>query len=416
MLNRLPVFRTDAPAWLSSRLTSPTALGWYIFAFTSPLIGGLIGRVIKERPWLVDFDALACAGVNMTRDLSPYAIKPFCEGMKATPYVYAPQIAGVFGHMIEALSYDLLRLSYVLALAIALGFIGWVGMVKAMPHAPNALRIPVYAILTGGSIASGNIGILLHAIILLCALQLDKHRWPFILAVIFGAFFKPTLMTYFIVLLYQDRPMKSRLATGFAAGIAGILAYLALIKSAGPLSDEWRASLDQIVMTEQPGIGFFSWMPWIGLEPSSTPSLILAALFMVTVAALGFAMAHWGKITAFERIMLGLGVAQLLNPRLMDYDILYIAPAVVLMATMSRHLGLRQYQAVTWGLLIMCASILLINNWDANALPIIPMSGLGITLLMLWVGSQIVWLNREKLIAPFTGLKKPRLQSGLEPL
>lgn len=416
MLNRIPVFTTDAPAWLSSRLTTPAALGWYIFAFTTPLVGGLIGRIVKERPWLVDFDALACAGVNMARDLSPYAIKPFCAGMKATPYVYAPQIADVFGHMIEALSYDLLRLTYLMALAVALGFIGWVGMVKAMPNAPNALRIPVYAILTGGSVASGNIGILLHAIILLCALQLDKQRWPFILAVIFGAFFKPTLMTYFIVLLYQNRPLKLRLMTGIAAGITGILAYFALIKSAGHLSDEWRASLDQIVLTEQPGIGFFSWMPWIGLEPSSTASIILAVLFMAMIAGLGFAMAHWGKITAFERIMLGLGVAQLLNPRLMDYDILYIAPAVVLMATMSRHLSQIQYRIVTWSLLIMCASILLINNWDANALPIIPMSGLGITILMVWVGVQIVWGHRDKLIAPVRALRKPRLQGGLEPL
>ncbi|OYW79527.1 MAG: hypothetical protein B7Z26_07915, partial [Asticcacaulis sp. 32-58-5] len=138
--------------------------------------------------------------------------------------------------------------------------------------------------------------------------------------------------------------------------------------------------------------------------------------FMAMIAGLGFAMAHWGRITAFERIMLGLGVAQLLNPRLMDYDILYIAPAVVLMATMSRHLSQVQYRMVTWSLLIMCASILLINNWDANALPIIPMSGLAVTILMLWVGSQIIWINRDKLSLPLKGWRKPRLQGGLEPL
>lgn len=144
--------------------------------------------------------------------------------------------------------------------------------------------------------------------------------------------------------------------------------------------------------------------------------MALAGLFMLTIAGIGFAMTHWGQITANERIILGLGVAQLLNPRLMDYDILYIAPAVALMATMSRHLGVTRYRVVTWGLFGVCAAVLLINNWDANALPIIPMSGLAITILMLWVGSQIIWINRDKLARPLKDWRKPRLQGGLEPL
>lgn len=265
-----PPLTVDAASWLSARLRTPKAIGWYIFAFTLPLSSGLIGRIIKDRPWLVDFDALACAGNHMTRGLSPYDITPFCQGMKATPYVYAPQIAGIFGHMIEALNYNALKALYLLALAIALIFIGWVGMVRTLPNAPNALRIPVYAILTGGSVASGNIGILLHAIILLCALNLHKHRWPFIVAVIFGAFFKPTLMTYFIVLLYQDRPLKSRLGFGILAGVAGIAAYVSLMLFAGPLAVDWKQSLDQIVLTEQPGIGFSHGCHGSALSPDQT--------------------------------------------------------------------------------------------------------------------------------------------------
>ncbi|ESQ80459.1 hypothetical protein [Asticcacaulis sp. YBE204] len=397
----------NAINWLEHQPVAAHGLGWLIALFTLPLSSGLVGRIIKDRPWLVDYDAYACAADTVGKGLSPYSLTPFCDGMNATPYVYAPQIAQVMAPVVETLGHDLSKTLYLLILGAALTFIGWAGMIRAFPKASPLLRIPVYAVLTGSSIASGNIGIILHALILLTAFDLDRRRWPFVAAVIFGALFKPTLLTCLLVLLYQNRPLKDRILGGAVSGVLGVGAYVLLMKTAGGLSDDWRTSLQQIVMTDQPGIGFFSWMAWFDLTAQSPVAVALAAVHTALIAGAGFLMVQFGRLTNMERIIFGLGVAQLVNPRLMDYDILYIAPCLVIMVSLCRQAGRRWYNALSWVLLALCSLILFINLWDANALPIIPMSGLAFEMVMLFSCGLLLWVRRHRFMQTVRDIPLP---------
>ncbi|MFT3998361.1 MAG: hypothetical protein QM667_13235 [Asticcacaulis sp.] len=396
----------DAGTWLKRVFASKGARNALIFGCTLPVSAGVIGRIVKDRPWLVDYDAYACAAQTIAHGHSPYSLTPVCEGLNPTPYVYAPQIAQTFAPVLDLLGHDVARGIYLLILCAALAYVGWVGMLKAFPKASPLMRIPVYAVFTGSSIASGNIGIILHALILCGLFQLQSRRWPFVAAVLFGALFKPTLLTCLLVLLYDDRPWRSRLGYGIAAGLLGIAASMALVMTAGPWAADWKAAVDQIVMTEQPGIGFFSWLSWVGLTPEAPASVALALVYMAVLALAGLFMAEFGRLTGEERLIFGLGVAQLVNPRLMDYDILYIAPCLVILLSLSRQAGRDTYNVLSWAFLGLCAAILLINMWDANALPIIPMSGLAFSGLMLFSGGLMLWARRGRLTAFAQGLRQ----------
>lgn len=398
-VSRLRFFREDAATWLKRHITTPQGVGAYIFFFTLPLSGGIIGRIVKDRPWLIDYDAYACAAETIGRGLSPYSLHPACAGLHPTPYVYAPQIAESLWPVISFMGHGPAKLFYMLAIFAALLYIGWVGMLKTFPKAPPLLRIPVYAVLTGSSLASGNIAIILHALILLGLFQMDKRRWPFVAAVIFAALFKPMMLTCLLVLLYQDRPFLSRLRYGIGAGLLGTGVCAALLLGAGEWSGAWHASINQIVLSEQPGIGFFSWLRWLGIDSTSRLSLVFAGLYMSLLSLMGLFMVEFGRMNADERLIFGLGVAQLVNPRLMDYDILYIAPCLVLMLSLIRVAGKSWYRALSWIFLGTFTAICVLNQLDANALPVIPMSGLAFVLLMGLSFAWMLWMHRKRWIA-----------------
>ncbi|MDC7684313.1 hypothetical protein PQU92_13580 [Asticcacaulis sp. BYS171W] len=393
----------DAISWLKRVCGTTAARNGLILAFTLPLTAGVIGRIVKGRPWLVDFDAYACAAETVGRGQSPYSLTPVCEGLSPTPYVYAPQIARAFAPLLDLIGHDAARGLYLLGLCLALAYIGWVGMIKAFPKASPLLRIPVYGVLTGSSIASGNIGIILHGLILCGLFQLDRRRWPFIAAVIFGALFKPTLLTCLLVLLCQDRPWRSRLGVGLAAGVLGIAAYATLVLTAGAWGDDWKASLAQIVMTEQPGIGLLAWLSWTGLTPDAPLSMGLALIYMAGVALTGLLIAEFGRLNGEERLLFGLGIAQLVNPRLMDYDILYVAPCLVILLRLTRQTGRTGYRWLSWAFLALFTGILLINLLDGDAIPIIPLSVLSFTLLLTTTAGLMLWARRGRIRTGLSG-------------
>jgi hypothetical protein len=63
----------------------------------------------------------------------------------------------------------------------------------------------------------------------------------------------------------------------------------------------------------------------------------LALGFMIVMALSGMAIAHWGELSAEERLVLGMGLAPLMTPRLLDYDMILIVPYAALIITCAHR-------------------------------------------------------------------------------
>ncbi|GGZ36929.1 hypothetical protein [Asticcacaulis endophyticus] len=352
-----------------------------VFFFTLPVTSSLIGRLTKGKWWLNDFDALLCGADHIRRGLSPYDLAPMCEGLKPAAYVYAPQVGKALIPVIEAIGLDGARLAYAALLIPLILLMAWYSLGKRFDHVPLRLRVLGCGLLTGSSIASGNIGLFLHGVILLAALGLHKSRWPFLLAVVCASAIKPTLLTYLIVLIYQDKPIISRLGFSSLGAITGLAVVASIFATAGPLYDVWQARIAEIVVSEQAGMSFFAWAAAAGLGASSPFTLAGYVLFAVVMAVCGWFIAEHAGATRDERILLGLGMALLLNPRLMDYDLLILPAVMALVVSLSRTLGDKTLHWVSLSFVIVSFATLMlrmadIEGWSPDAFAVLAYCGL----------------------------------------
>jgi hypothetical protein len=240
----------------------------------------------------------------------------------------------------------------------AMGVLIWYALWKAMPRAPYALRLMSLAAIAGSMVTCGNAGFVLNGLIVLCALNLRKACYPFIIAVLFAALIKPVMLTWLFVLMVDDRSWRSRVAATGASAVIGVALVAWTMMSAGTWTVQWHALMGTI-LHEQPGVAFFSYSNLLGLDPASPVTLTLLAVFMGVLVVSGLVLAEGAGLSHDERMMLGIGVAQLLNPRLMDYDMLTLAPFVALLVVLSKDRGPRAFMWISWvfaGTLVGCVA------------------------------------------------------------
>jgi hypothetical protein len=333
------------------------------FVFLFPILGNVISRLTRKHGWwLNDYDALICGAHSIGIGQSPYGLNPVCDGIRPAPFVYAPQVGDVFAPLVNGLGFGGARWVYLIPLVPALFVLVWFGLAKAMPKAPFWPRLMTFAAINGSVFACGNIGLVLHAIVIVAALNIRRSRLPFIAAVIIGALVKPVFLTYLIVLLLEERPLAPRLRDFALSAVLGLGAVAGLMLTAGRFGPAWHAILDAIVIQQQPGIGLFSYTSLIGFPAASPVAQALYIPFAAVIAVSALVLAEWGDFDAGERVVLGLGVAQLLNPRLMDYDLFVLTPAVVMVVMQARAFGPKVFAWVSWAFAGVLVFAVVINS------------------------------------------------------
>ena len=346
------VRRLTARAWMA---------GLFGFVFLFPILGNVISRLTRKHGWwLNDYDALICGAHSVGLGQSPYSLTPVCDGIRPAPFVYAPQVGEVFAPLVNGLGFAGARWIFLIALLPALAVLVWFGLYKALPKAPFWLRLMTFAAINGSVLACGNIGLVLHALVIAAALNIPRARWPFVAAVILGALVKPVFLTYLIVLLLEKRPLGLRLRDFGLSAALGLGAVAWLMLDAGPFGAAWHATLNAIVIQQQPGIGLFSYTSLLGFPAASPVAQGLYVPFAALIAISGLVLAEWGEFDAGERVVLGMGVAQLLNPRLMDYDLFVLTPAVVMIVMQAKAFGLKVFSWVSWafaGVLVFAVAL-----------------------------------------------------------
>ena len=387
----------DALTFVQRYTRTPWQKFFFGFIFLLPIWGNALSRLAKHGWWLNDFDALVCGSASLAKGLSPYGLHPVCEGLRPAPYVYAPQVGQAFAPVLNLFSLTDVRLAYLVILLPTMAGLLWFALVKALPNAPWQFRLMTLSAMAGSALACGNIGLVLHGLVILAAMNIKKSRIPFIAIVALSALIKPVMLTYLIVLLYEDRPLLARVRSLLIAACIGLSGFIALMLSAGPFSEAWHQSLNAVVIQQQPGIGYFSYTSLIGLGTASRVTLAGLALFMIVIALSGLVLAEWGKVTASERIFIGLGIAQLLNPRLMDYDMLALAPFMATVVMLARPLGARVFTWVSWvfaGTLIGCVVINIAEIELIHRAPVTVFIYCGLT---MFVAGKIAWPHSERI-------------------
>ncbi len=338
----------DALTFIERHTRTPARKAVFALLCLLPIWGNALSRLVKHGWWLNDFDALVCGSAALGRGLSPYSLHPVCAGLRPAPYVYAPQIGQVLAPVVDVFGLSGSRTAYLVVLLPMMLLLLWYALIKPLPQAPWPLRLMTLAAMAGSTMACGNIGLVLHGVVILAALNIKTSRWPFIAAVVVSALIKPVMLTYLVVLLYEDRPLQARLRTGLIAATLGVSGFVALMVTAGRFGPAWHQALNAVVIQEQPGIGYFSYTSLLGLSTTSPVTLIGLVVFAVVIALSGLILAEWGKVTSGERVVIGLGIAQLLNPRLMDYDMLALAPFMATVVMLARPLGERAFVWISW--------------------------------------------------------------------
>jgi dolichol-phosphate mannosyltransferase len=342
--------------------------------FCPPLVVALVNRIFDGFWWLNDFDAIACAGVRAAHGAPIYVAHAVCAGMRPSAFVYAPQVARAAGFLTGLLGAPGFKLAYIAVCVAAALWLGWLLFVRRMEGASLKARLAGLGLVTGGVIACGNIAILCHGLIAGSLLGFRRTRAPFIAAVALAAVIKPVFATYLVVLAFEDIPWRSRIGR-LASGAMTLAAVGGLVLlSARPDMAHWREALGSVVLTARPGVGFLGWIKALGGDDHGMAALAAYALFAAVMAACGLVLVELGGLKGENRWLFGLGLAQLINPRLMGYDLQMLAPAIALVIPAAAMISPPAGAAARRALWSICIAALILADlsmvpWAAGWAP-----------------------------------------------
>lgn len=364
----------DAITWLRTHARMRWLLGVLVFFALEPTLSALTSRFGQGGWWLGDFDAVVCGAWRMAQGQPLYVEPAHCQGLEAAAFVYAPQIARLFMPLVATLGAWGLHWAYLPVLAASVATLIWYTLVRPMPGVPFEFRLMSLMAIRGSPITTGNIGAVLQAAIIGASLLIRQARWLFVAIVVAAAMVKPFFLTALIVLLFEDRPWRWRLMTFCTAFAAGIGALLVLLATAQPLLDEWRAFLSLIVLDAQPGRGLFLAFSTVGLSENSPVAYVIYGVFAAFAITAGLIVAEGNRMGGEDRVTLGLGVAQIINPRLFEYnfDFYLLFPAIALVVMVAQRLSRKGFIALSWLFALGMLAEFLLNVIGIRALSAIP--------------------------------------------
>jgi hypothetical protein len=327
-----------------------------LLVFAVPMLGGIVGRT-RDGGWWPDLDAIVCAGARVEQGFSAYG-GGLCPGAHPAAFVYAPIVAQASDWLVGHLGASEFRLAYVAAYILALAMCAYEALLSPLQGVTLRMRAMFMALVTGTLITAGNVGVICHGAIIGTLLGFPRRRAPFIAMVALASLIKPTFATYLVVLLLEPVRWTTRFVRMiFGVGAVGAAAGVVAIFDRAALQD-WGKALRRVVLTDQAGRGFLGWAAQLGLDGASPVGGAVFVALAVLLTLAGLSTVRRAAFGQREVVVFGVGLAQLLNPRLMTYDELALAPMAALTclaaAQVSPTLGMR----VRWGLALACVAAL----------------------------------------------------------
>lgn len=372
----------DALALLRRWTSSRPVLYFFMLFCAWPVVAGMYHMITHHAWMMMDIDAVLCGARTLAAGHSPYAIHPpVCAGVRPAAYVYAPQMAYLFMPFVEHFGINGARalFQWVLLLPATL-FLLWYALIKAFPTIDTRWRWLAFAALTPMTFLCANIGIVMHASVLASLFFFrDKEgryiRWPFTVTVLLCSCIKPTFLVYFVVFLLDDIALWRRLfAFGWRA-VAGLAVNQLVVLTDGPFGKAWQKTLHSVTLARQPGMGWFELTNLVFHVPGKSDlNWQLALVFMAVMTLAAMAIAQWGRLTDEERLLFGMGLAPLMTPRILDYDMILIVPYAALMMTVVYRIGgkflrfVLSWTFVCWMIWGVFCNILQLSYWHRTSM------------------------------------------------
>ena len=375
------------------------AAGGYVF-FAVPLVFGLLAKLLHSRMWFGDYQAIACAGQKVLQNAPLYSLNLKCAGMHASSFVYIPGVAQTAAFLEALLTERGFFWLYLTLFTASLCALIWLSFFSRQTFGNWRERFPFMVLLSGSAVMWGNVAVILHAGLLACALLIETLPWLFVAVVAIAAWVKPVFLTYLIVVLIADRPVRQRLALCATGLVAGLLPTVVFATIGGEQSQDWFQLLSHFVYEETPGSGFFGWLALLGISSDSMAVQIAYLAFAGLLALSGVSLAEGLRMSGRERLWLGLSLAALLIPRIMSQDVFLLAPGLVAATQKSAALLARQGFRSGRKLLQSLCCLALFGSLSNLADITTPLALLGFSLFFLYLGQAVLKERRIRLLAP----------------
>ncbi len=348
--------------------------GLIIFFFALPLLSGVLGRVVRGRPVYnaIEFETLLCAGQRHAEGLSRYppAEQFVCDGLATTaPYVYIPWLGDSLHGLRGQIGLETLHLIYAIIYfgALALGF--WLVFGSRLPSASRLERAPFLGLQTGSMIVWGNIAGVAYGTLAAAALGAARFPALFLAVVVILGSIKQVWLLALAVFLFLDWPRFRRWIWFVGGAILGLLPTAHFLLTGGEEARAWVDVLSYFAFVDRPGQGFLGWMGMAGLPTSGVITWSIWAGYAAAMMIAGIGLAEERGPAQAERVWLALAVASLLNPRLVAYEFLLLAPGVVIAMRSLIARGQAWSQWVLYGALALA---LLMNVGDLGDFAMLP--------------------------------------------
>jgi len=400
--------RVESRSWSAFRGWQTS--GWARFACLLPLVFGVLAKLRHPDSLFSEYRTVACAGQHAAAGEPFYSHALTCGGQHVPSFVYLPEVARIAGGIIAVIGEAGFRLIY-LALTVAS-----VGALIAVPlfarTVPGAWkdRLPFAAVIAGGAVLVGNVAVILHGAILAAVMLFELTPRILVVAIVFAAWIKPIFLAALAVVLVSDITWPRKLAMTLTGVVAGLLPMLLFAAGGGELAQQWIDLLSHFVFDVTPGKGLLGWLQWIGVNGRSPAAHVVWFVYASALLAVGLVMPRVLRLTAPQRVWLGLAIATLVIPRIMAEDVFLIGPGLLAVASAARRLvpsaTAAEAPALKHGPAILHAlcAVALIGGLSAAGDVAVPMAILGFSLYLLFVGQIAI---RQTLAAAMTRLSLP---------
>lgn len=388
--------------WLARRAGG--VWGWLIFfVFSLPLLSGVLGRAFKHKPVYdgLEFETIVCAGQRGAEHITMYpAHDAFsCPGLKTTAsFVYLPWLADLANAIRSAVGLEALTAGYAVLNFALIGMAIWTATFAKAPPGRPIERAPFLALLTGSIIVWGNIAGPAYGLLAIAGLTAAAMPLAFIAIVaVLGAIKQVWLCSLLVLLLLPIAPWKriGLFLLGAAVGLAPTAWFV--LKSPSE-AHAWADVLSYFAFVDRPGQGVMGWMSLFSILPSSTAAKIIWLIYaaLMSLAALGICEGR--KLSGSQRVWIGLAAASLINPRLIAYEYMVLAPGMVAVVTQSVKAGRRWIEPLVYGSLVLS---LIAGIADLGGYAMMPVT-LACSVALMLAGLPYAGQGLQVFLSPFS--------------
>lgn len=313
---------------------------WGMFVlFLVPVGVGLIQRLSRPNHWFRDYDAFSCAASRIIHHSRLYLRSAECLLRKPTPYVYPPYFAHAWAMLQHSTGLSGAAALYGGAYFFLLFYILRTYVGGSLVNGPIWLRACLLTVIGADVFVCGNIAVIVHGVIALCAVFLWEYPAVLAIAIIAAATIKPVFLVYCAVFLLHPMRLHRKAFYSVISVLGGLAPFFIFMEYQRSQFVQDIRLLHYYTMVNDRGYGFLNIMSYIGLHEFDMTMLIVYGVFVTILVSAAIYIVKATDAPVHSRIWLGITVSILADPRLMFYDFLTFAPGVVSVVGLSQRLG-----------------------------------------------------------------------------